>query len=311
MHKKSRRLHKRQKRQKRQKYRTRKHGRLRMRMRGGLGVHDGENIGLVGKYSFADPATHVPQFRIFTFGSDMQYNAWANLLIACLMKDVPVYILTSGNKVGIIRTLQLLELDGYFEEVLCTNSKVITEGYMPINPVNKTGRHFGGMHKYHVIYKIVKEKGLDCDDDQVIGCLLDDGLRNDEPDSANKICPAIKFEHVLNKTPATPPDFNMDVLKANLFYKLNVSKLGLPAIGTRQSKYNFTPISKIEEITRSVESGNIKIVFIDFDQTFQLFEGATQFEYDFHSQSQPQICGNEAYNNSYAFLLYYRHVFIV
>jgi len=277
MHKKSRRINKRQKRQKRQKCRTRKHGRLRMRMKGGLGPHDGENIGLAGKYSFADPATHVPQFRIFTFGSYMQYNAWANLLIACRRRDVPVYILTSGNKVGIIRTLQLLELDEYFQEVLCTNTKVIKKREIPINPVNATGRHFGGMHKYHVIYKIVKENGLDCDDDQVIGCLLDDGLHNDEPDSANKICPAIKFEHVLNKIP--PPDFNMETLKANLFYKLNVSELGLPAIGTPKSKYNFTPIGKIEEITRSVESGNIKIVFIDFDQTFQLFEGATQFEY--------------------------------
>ena len=48
---------------------------------------------------------------------------------------------------------------------------------------------------------------------------------------------------------------------------------------TPTSRYNFTPISKIDEITESVESGNIKIVFIDFDQTFQLFEGATQFEY--------------------------------
>ena len=280
MHKKSRRLrlHERQKRQKRQKCRTRKHGRLRMRMKGGLGPHDGENIGLAGKYSFADPATNVPQFQIFTFGSSMQYNAWANLLIACRRRDVPVYILTSGNKVGIIRTLQLLELDEYFQEVLCTNQKKIDEekGDMPINPVNKTGRHFGGMHKYHVIYKIVKENGLDCDDDQVIGCLLDDGLHNDEPDPAKKICPAIKFEHVLNKTP--PPDFNMDALKANLFYKLNVRELSLPAM-TLNSKYNFTPIGKIEEITRLVESGNIKIVFIDFDQTLQLFEGATQFEY--------------------------------
>ena len=279
MHKKSRRVNKRQR---RQKCRSRKGGRrLRMRMKGGLGPDDGENIGLAGKYSFVNPSINVPQFRIFTFGSDMQYNAWANLLIACRRRDVPVYILTSGNKVGIIRTLQLLELDEYFQEVLCTNQKVIKtdEGEMPINPVNKTGRHFGGMHKYHVIYKIVKENGLDCDDAQVIGCLLDDGLHNDEPEPepAKKICPAIKFEHVLNKTP--PPDFNMDALKANLFYKLNVRELGLPAIGTPKSKYNFTPISKIEEITRLVESENIKIVFIDFDQTLQLFEGATQFEY--------------------------------
>jgi hypothetical protein len=280
MHKKSRRVNKRQK---RQKCRTRKGGRrMRMRMKGGLGPHDGENIGLEGKYSFANPEVHVPQFRIFTFGSEMQYNAWANLLIACSRSDVPVpvYILTSGNKVGIIRTLQLLELDKYFKEVLCTNQKVIKtdEGEMPINPVNKTGRHFGGMPKYHVIYKIVKENGLYCDG-PVIGCLLDDGLHNDEPEPANKICPAIKFEHVLNKTKTPPPDFNMDALKANLFYKLNVRELGLPEIGTPKSKYNFTPISKIEEITRLVESENIKIVFIDFDQTLQLFEGATQFEY--------------------------------
>ena len=88
---------------------TRKHGggrgrgrARRMRMKGGLGPNDSSNIGLQGTYSFANPAL-LPQFQMFTFGSPSQYDAWYRLLSACSNHRIPVYILTSGNKVGIIR----------------------------------------------------------------------------------------------------------------------------------------------------------------------------------------------------------------
>ena len=104
----------------------------RMRMKGGLGPNDSTNIGLQGTYSFANPAVQQ-EFKMFTFGTQMQYDAWHALLIACHGRGVPVYILTSGNKVGIIRTLQLLGLDTYFVEVLCTNKYPVK---IPVNPVN-------------------------------------------------------------------------------------------------------------------------------------------------------------------------------
>jgi len=49
-------------------------GSRRMRMKGGLGPNDSVNIGLQGTYSFANPADQQ-EFQIFTFGTQMQFNA--------------------------------------------------------------------------------------------------------------------------------------------------------------------------------------------------------------------------------------------
>ena len=44
-----------------------------------------------------------------------------------------------------------------------------------------------------------------------------------------------------------------------------------------KSRYNFTPIDIITRITDEVNSGAIKILFVDFDQTFQIWNGAIPF----------------------------------
>ena len=324
---------------------TRKHGggrgrgrARRMRMKGGLGPNDSTNIGLQGTYSFANPAL-LPQFQMFTFGSPSQYDAWNRLLIACHNRGVPVYILTSGNKVGIIRTLQLLGLGGAFVEVLCTHPSP------SVNPPNASGQHnFHGQPKYQVIQQILAERGLNCQGPP-IGYLLDDSgfftattlnKKFDIPmevatgavaalqaarivdrfgvvdpnanvgnvrdillqTAANQqvvdvivraiargrnsdhlaVCPSIQFVDVLSHN-QTPPDFNLQALQANPFYVLNVNQLGLPAIDGLTSRFNFTPIVIIEHMIRLVNSGNARIFFVDFDQTFQIFEGAIPFEY--------------------------------
>lgn len=236
----------------------------RMRMKGGLGLNDSVNIRLQGTYSFANPADQQ-EFKIFTFGTQMQFNAWNALLAACQARGVPVYILTSGNKVGIIRTLQLLGLDTEFVEVLCTNEK------QSVNPPNSSGRHdFQTQHKYRVIQQIMAERGLNCQGPP-IGYLMDDGAHNS--DLAPALCPAIQFMNVLSHQ-QTPPDYNQDALLANKFYKLNVNQLGLDA-----ARFNFTPIANIAGVTGQVNAGQIQILFVDFDQTFQIWEGAVQFEH--------------------------------
>ena len=326
------------KRQLSKKQRLNNNRRKSMKLKGGLGLNDSTNIRLAGTYSFADK-TLIPQFQLFTFGSPSQYDAWYRLLLACSNLKIPVYILTSGNKVGIIRTLQLLQLDNAFVEVLCVHTKV------SVNPMNISGRHnYHTQTKYQVIQQILVEHGMNCAQATPIGYLLDDSgffsvrnlnkeydiplhharelvgalltagmvdrfgvvhpnLNADHVRQAlaatnareytehivhiigNKrnsdhlgLCPAIQFVDVLSHD-APPPDFNVQVLQANPFYRLNVDKMRLEPIGSADSKLNFTPIAIIEHMIQLVNSGKVQILFIDFDQTFQIWEGAIPFEY--------------------------------
>jgi hypothetical protein len=341
MHKKSHRINKRQKRKKRERRISRKGGLRRKSMRGGLGPNDFTNIGLQGTYSFADPANQQ-HLKMFTFGSQSQHDLWFNLLSVCKQANVPVYILTSGNKVGIMRTLQLMGYADAFVEVLCTHPDTT------INPENVSGQHnFRGKTKYEVIQQILSEHDLSCAGPPPIGYLLDDSgfftaqrlvkrLKIDLPTATAlvaalknggvvqqygvipeqydedyvkgiirqtqygqyadhiysviarvrnsdflKLCPAIEFVDVLSHSvdaPPISPDFNLPALQANPIYQLNVNRLSLPAIDGPDADFNFTPQVILQYMMRLVTKGSVKILFVDFDKTFQIWEGAIQFE---------------------------------
>ena len=117
----------------------------------------------------------------------------------------------------------------------------------------------------------MEEHGFDCQGSP-IGYLLDDGAHNDDPG----LCPAIQFNNVLTRA---HPDFDMAALMANPIYKLNVNKLGLEAINGPKARFNFTPIANIAGVIAQVNAGQIQILFVDFDQTFQIWEGAVPFEH--------------------------------
>jgi hypothetical protein len=230
-------------------------------MQGGLGPNDGIHINLSGRFAFRDQS-HVTEFGMFVFGTNLQQQAWTSLLQTCMDKNVPVYILTAGCKVGIIRTLQLLNMDRFFREVLCTLPPSNANAIMA-NPPNTVHHNFGGKSKYAVIREIIGEHGLSCDL-PVKGCLFDDSMAN--KDVAN-ICPSIEFLHT--KTPARPADYDEATFVNNAFYKLRVIIMRAPP-----NDINFTPIALIEDQIRKVVSGDCKIVFIDFDETFEPYNAA-------------------------------------
>ena len=259
-HNRLRRLKKKTRTRSRSRSRSRSHSRA---MQGGLGANDGPNIGLAGKFAFHDQ-THVDEFGMFVFGTNSQRQAWTALLQKCMEKNVPVYILTAGNKVGIIRTLQLLNIDHFFTEVLCTlRQDPSNPNSMMVNPPNMVHHNFGGRHKYEVIREIIGEHGISCDL-PVKGCLFDDSLIN--RDDTN-MCPSIEFVHT--KTSARPADYSAFAFYNNNFYRLSVVMRGIP-----NDAVNFTPIALIEDQTRKVDSGNCEIVFIDFDETFEIYQGS-------------------------------------
>lgn len=243
------------------KSRGRGRGRFRKHtMRGGLGPHDGVNIKITDRFSFANPQ-HIDELALFTFGTPSQRAAWTRLLEKCLEKTVPVYILTAGNRVGIIRTLQLLNMDHYFTEVLGT---FLPENRMTelMNPRTKS-RDFQGMSKYYVIYEIIRELSIS-DPSVKTGCLLDDDLSN----QANSgMAPKVEFLHT--KSSENPSDYDEARLRSNVFYNLRITMRGKP-----NKVFNFTPISLIDQVTTNVDNGTYNIVFIDFDETFQLYDAA-------------------------------------
>ena len=225
-------------------------------MQGGLGPNDGINIKLAGRFAFRDQ-NHVAEFRMFVFGTDLQQQAWTSLLQTCMDNNVPVYILTAGNKVGIIRTLQLMNMDHFFREVLCTLPR-INPNNVVANPRNTVHHNFAENPKYQVIREIMREHGLSCEL-PVQGCLFDDSMSNG--DVAN-MCPSIEFLHT--KSSARPADYDEATFVNNAFYKLWVTiREGPP------SSINFTPIALIEDQIRKVDSGSCKIMFIDFDETLE------------------------------------------
>ena len=267
MHKKSRRVNKRQKHQRR---RSRKGGRrLRMKMKGGLNPHNSqqinsEQLNLQQKYSFKDPRL-IPYFKLYVFGSEAQRVAWESLLTKCKAMGVPVFILSAGDKIGIIRMLQLMGLDDFFEEVLCTN------GNPSVNPPTPDGTHnFQGQTKYNVIRTILSERFPSSGSDPLVGppfgCLMDDDVSNDDPTVPNK---TIQFVNVNSVAQAQTSEQT-----GNGFYNLVYTYPSLhPLISSRA----FADVNVINQVASLVDQGHIKILAIDFDKTFQQYAGALPF----------------------------------
>lgn len=264
MHKKSRRINKRRLR------RSCKGGVKTKRMKGGLGQYDSQQIHMPERYSFRTP-TMIDEFKMYVFGSDEQRVAWETLLRACDAMGVVVYMLSAGDKIGIIRMLQLMDLDNMFAEVLCTNRSEHA------NPETANGFHnFQGRTKYDVIRTILRENyDIPPGSDPLtffgapIGCLMDDNPDNDITDIPNKDR-SIKFVNV--HTVKQPPIEQLD----NTFYKFVAANESLQLQSLISSR-GFANVTMINEVTGLVLSKVYKIVFIDFDQTFQQYCGAIPF----------------------------------
>jgi hypothetical protein len=239
-------------------------------MKGGLGQYDSQQIHMPERYSFRTP-TLIDEFKMYVFGSDEQRVAWETLLRACDTMGVVVYMLSAGDKIGIIRMLQLMDLDNMFAEVLCTNRSEHA------NPETANGFHnFQGRAKYDVIRTILRENyDIPPGSDPLtffgapIGCLMDDNPDNDITDIPNKDR-SIKFVnvHTVKQTPIEQLD--------NTFYKFVAANESLQLQSLISSR-GFANVTRINEVTGLVLSKVYKIVFIDFDQTFQQYCGAIPF----------------------------------
>jgi hypothetical protein len=239
-------------------------------MKGGIKIENYKKIGLSQAYRFTkiDAPENADAFRSYTFGSARRSDLWMKLLRLCDSMNIPVYILTSGNKNGIIRALQLMNLDKYIFDVLCTNEDA------HFNPIITGEENFHGKSKYYVISKILPMLGLPTtkgSDGRPIGYFLD----NDESNFVDKSsCTSIESGLVeTTSSPEEPEELDSTIreLNDNKFYQL---------LRKEPDNLNFIPIEMIESITKEVEKRLVQIMFLDYDGVFQIHDNTPTYNVD-------------------------------
>ena len=245
-------------------------------LRGGLGENDYANIGISTKFSFSDDGKliqekMVDEFKKYVFGSEEHAQKWEEILRLCADKEIPFYILTSGNKVGIIRTLQLLELADYVTEVLCNNRNALANPQV----VNRT---FDRMNKYQIIRSILAAR---CDQPDYTGIFIDNDKRQM---INNELCNNVGFIHATGD--------NINIYDVSLYprtifmtYVLGLSRhQSLSHYFDKEviermyiNNTNLVHTTVLDDIIRQLNSNPIQILFADFDGTMSPWGGALPF----------------------------------
>jgi hypothetical protein len=248
-------------------------------LRGGLGENDYTKIGINDKFSFGNPDNleyeKIEEFKKYVFGSEEHAQKWEEILRLCSEKGIPFYILTSGNKLGIIRTLQLLELADYVTEVLCNNSS--KRSNPPIE-----NRTFDRMNKYQIIQFILADR---CDQPEYTGIFID----NDERHMVNnELCRNVQFIHAngvnIQKNEDYEPTSFMTYVSGlykdptlTYFFASKPAGLGLTQEMYFVDKTNLVNTRILDTIIDRLNRENINIIFADFDGTMSPWGGALTF----------------------------------
>jgi hypothetical protein len=234
--------------------------------------------------------SQLESFQEYIFGSMDYAQLWTTILQLCHEKEIPVYVITSGNLIGIVRIIQLLGLTDYVSEVLSTRADTpMNPQGVPINPVIDPSRHFANRPKAEVIQQIMDEEGIPCDSDEPVAVFFDDTREN-----FNGLCPSVFPVHALN--PNRPEDSIIKHLTANSFYnKLKDALHSGYSPPQSQGQYNYTPLPHLMcamhgisgrpmegatgpklEMIKHFE--NMKILFLDWDRTVSLWPATISFQ---------------------------------
>lgn len=290
--------------------------RLRLRLQKGGLRHD--VMGINDSWSFKNP-DHTDAFREYIFGTPEHLGLWITLFTLCSKNmSIPIFIVTSGNLTGVIRTIQLLGLAEYVEEVISIreNSETIP------NPIINPERYFAGKTKAHVIQRIMDEKGIPCERGE--NGLPLAAFFDDQPHNFEGLCPSVKQVMVGGnsfKMSAVSSDDRAGELikrmKLNFFFNTvfynsrhSVDKNGHPTtklIYKLFKEQNFTseyylrvaisgiidPSGRFDELRLGYDEhdqkhlddfSNIKILFLDWDETVSFWRTPPDFyNVDYHN----------------------------
>lgn len=157
------------------------------KMRGGITKDANKRAGITTRMAFIN-TDHVTPFREYHFGNTERTEKWIRLFQVCEDNNVPIFILTSGDKLGIIYSLQLMELDRYIKEVLCNRER--NDELIKNNDFDYSKRTKYGIIEDQIrLRAFVTKSGTTSDG--FIGYLVDDDEYN--CDAAKEISTGIKF----------------------------------------------------------------------------------------------------------------------
>jgi hypothetical protein len=255
-------------------------------LRGGLGVNDYANIGIRDVWSFND-ATKIEEFKTYVFGTEEHAEAWIAIMTACKEKNIPFYILTSGSKVGIIRTLQLLGLSELVTEVLCNNRKHNSSN--PINEHNPIRNTFKDKNKYDIIKDILAEEYKKTTGDTTgdstashlyTGIFVDNDFRNGLTEH-NNLCPNVEFMIASGKQVRILDKIKFPQRSFFEFIKKLSTKIdGFYSLWIELYEYKNTNLVDIELLHRiidKIDTEEINCFFSDFDGTMSPWRSALPF----------------------------------
>ena len=157
--------------------------RLRLRLQKGGLLHD--VMGIKDSWSFINDE-YLKSFREYIFGTPEHQDLWMKLLQACKDKSIPVLIVTSGNLIGVIRTIQLLGLSEFVEEVISVREEKPDNP----NPIINPDRYFAKSTKADVIRRIMTEKGISCERREKE--LPRAAFFDDQSHNFDDLCPSVK-----------------------------------------------------------------------------------------------------------------------
>ena len=233
-------------------------------LRGGLGVNDYANIGIRDSWSFTD-TSNIEEFKTYVFGTEEHAEAWIAIMTACKEKNIPFYILTTGSKVGIIRTLQLLGLSDFVKEVLCNNSKHNSSN--PINEHNPIRNKFNEKKKYDIIKDILTEESLKLNR----GIFFDNDYRN-EP----TVYSTVEFMRAFGENVGYPKKTSFGKFIIELSRRIQ----GFDTLQRELYEYkntNLVDITLLQQIIDKINTEEIDIFFSDFDGTMSPWCSALPF----------------------------------
>jgi hypothetical protein len=278
---------------------------------GGLGPLDQEKIGITDRWSFQDGHTQgmsvedtdgrskadkIREFEIYIFGSREHAELWKQIMQQCKDKGIKFFILTSGNKISIIRTLQLLELDHLVEEVLCNNKLSPTTTLL-----SPERERFRKLDKCQIIKQVVDDAmkaaghdyGLERLTQKNTNTVFIDDQENNFYSSKVSIHDNVKLIHAKGvKTvsdAAKQTKFYekskqlLQFCNENTFHKsYNTSDYDWRMLGSvyaiyEESKINLIDLVELNKLLSAVNSPSIKFGFVDFDGTVSPWGGGAPF----------------------------------
>lgn len=207
----------------------------------------------------------VKEYRRLIFGRE-GVEPRLKLLETAKRHHIPIFIVTSGSAVDVVRSLELCNIDQYFTGVYLANQygREKTKRSKEISGI-MVEHSYSHLSKYEIIQKIMEKFNYSCHDSVIKGYFVDDtkGWGRDQT-----LCPNIQFINVINE-PHQPVQTQPGTLAHTLEYAMGESK-SFTTRGISQEIFNY--------LEQQIKTGNCQILFFDWDECFQTLDGPYPFE---------------------------------